>query len=330
MQDVIPPINGHPRGALRPPVRVVPDRPSPPAREAIRPTRSIDGIASVSRTPVAITASQEPLVVAPPVVVAPVVSEAHAAKPEKDVVVEPIVIPKTKAEKKAKRPKKKFDWKRWLLIALAIVLVVVTGYVAIDTWLVNAKATNELSAAASTTASATDGTWTAAQEGKDETKVTGDTLSKYTVAADLPRALYIDKLHIAARVLPMSVSNKGSIQAPLNIYDSGWYSGSVKPGETGAMFIDGHASGPTREGLFAYLDTLKEGDTLQVEKGNGTKLTYKVVHTEVVPLTDIDMKKVLLPYNNVTKGLNLMTCTGKWLPKEYTYDHRVVVYTQQL
>jgi LPXTG-site transpeptidase (sortase) family protein len=96
------------------------------------------------------------------------------------------------------------------------------------------------------------------------------------------------------------------------------------------MFIDGHASGPTREGLFAYLDTLEKNDTLQVEKGDGTKLKYKVVRTEVVALSDIDMKKILLPHNGVTKGLNLMTCTGKWLPREKTYDHRVVVYTQQI
>ena len=128
----------------------------------------------------------------------------------------------------------------------------------------------------------------------------------------------------------MGVNNDGSIQAPRNIFDAGWYNGSVKPGDIGAMFIDAHASGPTREGLFAYLDKLAEGDEIQIEKGDGTRLTYRVAHTETVALADIDMRKALLPHGNILRGLNLMTCTGKWLDDKQTYDQRVIVYAEQL
>lgn len=165
-------------------------------------------------------------------------------------------------------------------------------------------------------------------EGKDEAVVTADELSAYKVSAEYPRALYVNKLNIASRIMPMSINTDGSVQAPINIYDAGWYTGSVKPGETGAAFIDGHASGPTREGLFAYLDTLAVGDTLEVEKGNGEKLTFKVTHTETVPLENVNMKQVLKPYGNAEKALNLMTCTGKWLEDKQTYDQRVIVYTE--
>lgn len=351
MQDIIPPINGQPRGAIRPPARSVSEQPARIApREAIRPVRSIDGmmgrpapvvpvevaepstpvpapvqlvsdVTMVPRTIEAIeaeaptVASPTPVVEADTLAVAPVAPEPQA---EPVAPVAPI---------KEEKPKKRWDMKRWFLIGAAVVLLGITGYVTVDTWMANNKAQATDQATDKDEAS---GTWTAAEEGQDETEVSEDVLAKYAVAPNLPRALYIDKLDIAARVLPMSVNTAGSIQAPLNINDSGWYTGSVKPGETGAVFIDGHASGPTRQGLFAYLDTLQKGDTLQVEKGDGKKLTYKVVHVDVVPLADIDMKKVLLPYPNVSKGLNLMTCTGKWLPKEYTYDHRVVVYTEQV
>lgn len=321
--DIIPQRTGTQRGAIRPPIRVAVEpivRVQP--RDAIRPVRSIDGMTAPMTAPRAAPAGGT---VTPGVVaIEPQAPLTSQPTPEAAVSREE-PVKKRVAEPKARR--KLFDVKRWGLIGTAVVVLGLTSYVSLDTWLANTKVSNELNATAKADGG---GTWTTDQEGQDETKIPKSSLANYAVAADLPRALYIDKLNIAARILPMSVNTVGSIQAPLNINDSGWYSGSVKPGETGAVFIDGHASGPTREGLFAYLDTLKEGDTLQVEKGDSTKLTYKVVHTEVVPLADLDMKKVLLPYQNVNRGLNIMTCTGKWLPREKTYDHRVVVYTQQI
>ena len=169
-----------------------------------------------------------------------------------------------------------------------------------------------------------------AAEASDETPVVADTLSSYKVPADEPRILKIDALGINARVRSMGVNSIGAVQAPVNIYDSGWYSGSSKPGTYGAMFIDGHASGATRQGLFAYLDTLKTGNVVSIEKGDGEVLNYKVVHVETVSKDAVDMNKVLHTYGGASEGLNLMTCTGTWIASEKTYDNRVVVYTERV
>ncbi len=168
------------------------------------------------------------------------------------------------------------------------------------------------------------------KEGSDKAPLPVDALNNYKVAASLPRALYISKINVAARILPMSVNPDDSVQAPLNINDSGWYNGSVKPGGVGAMFIDGHSSGATREGLFGSLDELAEGDTMQVEKGDGTRLTYKVVHTETVDRDAVDMHKMMLPYGNAPRGLNLMTCSGTWVDSDKTLTQRVLVFTEQV
>lgn len=172
--------------------------------------------------------------------------------------------------------------------------------------------------------------WSKEREGRDEAQLPDGTLARYTVAPAAPRALYVDTLSVAARVLPMSVNTDGSLQAPYHIDDTGWYTGSARPGERGAVFIDGHASGATRKGIFAYLDTLKPGDKVRLEKGDGSLLAYEVVHAESIPLDTLDMRTVLQPYGDTTHGLNLMTCTGKWLADRQTYDHRVVVYARQL
>lgn len=167
-------------------------------------------------------------------------------------------------------------------------------------------------------------------EGREEVVVAPDALAGYTVAPDQPRLLMIDKINIRARVLPMGINPDNSMQAPVNIFDSGWYDRSAKPGEAGASVIDAHASGPTRQGLFAYLDTLVQGDRVKVERGDGEVLEYEVIAVETTPLDSIDMEKVLRPYGDATEGLNLITCAGRWLQNQQTYDQRAIVYTKRV
>lgn len=214
-------------------------------------------------------------------------------------------------------------------VGIGIIVIAALAYFGVEQWLSNSKA-NQLTDPNTTLV-------TSAMSGSDDAKGDGPanqtsqpSLDDYKVAADMPRALYINRLGIAARIMPMATTSGNSIQAPINIHDAGWYNKSAKPDQSGAMFIDGHASGATRMGLFAYLDTLKVGDTIEVEKGDGTRLAYVVKKVESVPKDTVDMNSVLSPYDAGTKGLNLMTCTGTWIPSEKTYDHRVVVYTEQV
>lgn len=207
----------------------------------------------------------------------------------------------------------------------AIAILGITGYVAFDTWISNnvvEKTTSSLAAV--------QGDSTAALEGSDENVVSESSINSYAVAADMPRVLTIDKLNVRARVLPMGVTATSAIQAPINIFDSGWYTGSAKPGTPGVSFIDAHASGSTREGLFAYLDTLKAGDIITIERGDKQVLKYAVRSLETQALADIKMTQVLSPKDGIKEGLTIMTCTGKWQADKETYDHRVIVYTERI
>jgi len=212
-----------------------------------------------------------------------------------------------------------------VLIGIVLIVLLAVGYLIYEQIQLNHR--NEIRPTQVT--SAMSGTDTI--KGDDTAnETTKNSLDGYTVAADAPRALYIEALNIAARIMPMGVTANNSIQAPKNIYDAGWYTASAKPGHVGALFIDGHASGATRMGLFAYLDTLKRGDTLVIEKGSGEKLTYVVRATETIPEGSVDMNKVLAPYTPGTSGVNLMTCTGEWVADRKTYTDRVIVYTEQV
>jgi len=327
MQDIIPPRRAD-RGTLR--TTKVPARVGETISMSSRTTRPT-GYTTQTKTVTDIIRPNEEVIVTKTVTTSVVSERAHATKPieslsrqAKSEVLQKALL-SAQRELRSERRKRR-DMKRVTLVFVAVIFVLATGYVSIDTLVTN----NRVKAEGSQGAATAPGASTKEQEGQDEAKPAANALANYAVAADLPRALSIDKIDVTARVLPMSVNTDGSVQAPRNIYDAGWYTGSVKPGEIGAMFIDGHASGPTREGLFAYLDKLEEGDTLQIEKGDGTKLTYKVVHKEVAPLDGLDMKKMLLPYGNTLRGMNLMTCTGTWVDSKQTYDQRVMIWTEQV
>lgn len=166
-------------------------------------------------------------------------------------------------------------------------------------------------------------------ERTDEKKVEENEIDSYKVAADLPRVISIPKIKVNARVLPMGLNPDNSIQAPINIHDAGWYNGSAKPNQQGAVFIDAHASGSTRKGLFAYLDTLTKGDKIAVELGSGQNVSYTVQAVETTDLNKVDMKKVLAVYPGSSKSIAIMTCTGDWVESKKTFTQRFTVYATQ-
>lgn len=210
-------------------------------------------------------------------------------------------------------PKPRRYFKNILAILVILVIAATAGYFSLNWWLADRVA----SPASTEQSSTTD---------RDETPISNDALANYQVAADQPRILHIEALNVKARILPMGVDSDNAMQAPVNIYDAGWYTGSAEPGQPGAMVIDGHASGKTRQGLFAYLDTLTSSDIIKIERGDGAMLNYQVVRVDTVPLDEVDMAKAMRPYGDAAEGITLITCTGQWLEDGQTYDHRVLVY----
>lgn len=164
----------------------------------------------------------------------------------------------------------------------------------------------------------------------DETEPKNDTIRSYRVADNLPRFLTIGSIGVYTKVLPVGLSSNNEILTPKNIYNVGWYQGSSKPGQRGAIFINGHVSGPTKRGVFYNIKKLNIGDIVKLESGNAELFEYRVVHKEEVPVTEVDMNKVLLSYDIDKQGLNLMTCGGEFDKKSSSYNKRTIVYAVRI
>ncbi len=148
----------------------------------------------------------------------------------------------------------------------------------------------------------------------------------YRAPATYPRVIRIPKTNTEARVLALSIAKTGALKAPGNIFDAGWYKDSAKPGEAGAMVVDGHVSGPTKPGVFKNLGKLVKGDKIEIERGDGQTFTYTVQATKVFDADKLEMSGVMVPYVPGKPGLNIITCSGKYDKETSKYEQRTVVY----
>ena len=162
----------------------------------------------------------------------------------------------------------------------------------------------------------------------DETEVTVEEIEEYTVAADKPRYLSIEKLGISnARVIEVGIESSGQLGTPVSIYDVGWYRNSAKPGTGGTMLMDGHNGGPTKTGVFKNLPSLAVGDIITVERGDGTIFKYSVVENNKLSLEEADnsMAKMETSPSIGKESLSLISCTGEWSNIKKTYLSRQFV-----
>ena len=152
----------------------------------------------------------------------------------------------------------------------------------------------------------------------------------YTVPADQPRIMTIPAINVNARVKAVGVTKDNAMGTPANVYDAGWFNQSSKPGQDGAMVIDGHVSSESAHGVFYDLKKLKSGDTITIERGDHTTLNYSVVTTKTYDYNNVDMLAVLRPVDPDKPGLNLITCGGSVIKGTHEFDKRVVVFAKQL
>jgi sortase (surface protein transpeptidase) len=160
-------------------------------------------------------------------------------------------------------------------------------------------------------------------------KPTSQSIAAYTVPSTAPKYLSIPAITVSkTRIIRLGLTSDNQIAVPDNIYNTGWYDGSAEPGQSGAMFIYGHVSSWTANGVFYNLKKLKPMDQILITRGDNKTYTYSVVSTKVYPYNAVNMSQILAPINPKLPGLNLMTCTGQVIKGTSEFNQRLVVFTQ--
>lgn len=170
----------------------------------------------------------------------------------------------------------------------------------------------------------------AADTSIDEAAVTEKQIQAHAVRANEPRYLDIPKLNIAsARVSQVGLTDRRMLDLPKHLDDAGWYAKSSIPGSgVGAVVLNGHNKGYSRDGLFAQLSKLQKGDQVSLERGDGKSLTYEVYDVRDMDIQWVNasgMKEMMRSAEPDKEGLSLIANAGKWVPKDKVFDRRILV-----
>ena len=244
-----------------------------------------------------------------------------ASAEEREPVSQP-EVPQQPVRAKAKR-----RLKPRFMYAAAAVVVAVGALLAYQAFMANTAVEIQVKKLQAANASGDSSSSTSLPS--DEKPADPNYKQNYKVAPLLPRLLTIQKIGVSARVLQVGVDKDNRMDVPKTAYDVAWYNGSSRPGENGAMVIDGHVQGVGGGAVFSKLHTLVAGDTLTVDRGDGKQYVYKVVSTETIPVDQVDMGKLLVSADTAVPGLNLITCAGTYDQQSDQFDSRTIVYTLQ-
>jgi len=163
----------------------------------------------------------------------------------------------------------------------------------------------------------------------DETEVTEQQVSEHRVPDSHPRYISIPSLGVVnTRVFAGGVDDNNILESPMNISDASWYDKSATPGSGGAVLINAHNGGITRNGVFSQLGTLQKSDVIEVERGDGKKFRYEVRENESMALDEVNttgMKTMMESVEPGEEALNLITCDGRWVPRYQQFDRRIML-----
>lgn len=163
-----------------------------------------------------------------------------------------------------------------------------------------------------------------------EQKPTDQDIKTYLVAPSYPRYIRIPVLSLDARVRRLGIDSKGAVAFPTNIYDIGWYDGSVKPGDKdGPSILVGHLMGSTQHGALWGMDKLSTGDSIEIEKGDGTIVAYRITKLHKAEPED-DLTTFLSQEVKGKHDLKIMTANGMYDKVSGDTQQRIVIYATQI
>ncbi len=139
-----------------------------------------------------------------------------------------------------------------------------------------------------------------------------------------PVNLVVKAIGVDAEVIPIGLDANRALAVPRDAQVTGWWSGGSVPGESGPTVIVGHFDSKVASGVFAKLQTLREGAQITIEDSEGSKYVYEVVAMEHLHKTAFPTQKVYGPTEGST--LRLVTCGGKFNRTTGHYLDNTIAY----
>lgn len=223
---------------------------------------------------------------------------------------------------KRSKSKRRFSPAQLTLVGLGCAVFAVGIITSLNTMKTNNEAQAQLKALTKNTAES---------KSKKATAVLGASTKSDTIAAvapDAPKTLIIPQIQLNGIVESISLTATGSMAAPKDPKNVGWYSKSAKPGESPTvMIMNGSVGTATKPGAFALLSKLAVNATFQVIRGDGKTYNYIVVNVVSFDPASQDTAKLLVSSKPGIPTLDLVTTGSTANGNDNTQG--TIVYAEQ-
>jgi len=139
-----------------------------------------------------------------------------------------------------------------------------------------------------------------------------------------PVSLTIPSIGVRTGLVHLGLTSSGELQVPSSTTVAGWYTGSARPGATGAAVIVGHIDSLTGPGVFFRLRLLHRGSRVYVRRADGTLAVFRVTSVRSYPKSRFPTLAVYGPVPDAE--LRLITCGGAFDVATGHYLSNVIVY----
>jgi hypothetical protein len=140
----------------------------------------------------------------------------------------------------------------------------------------------------------------------------------------LPARLRIAAIGVNSSLERLGRLPDGTLEAPREWGQAGWYADGVRPGAQGPAVIAGHVDSTDGPAVFFRLRELRPGDIVVVSDTNGATFRFRVDHTMTYPKSRFPSTAVYGP--TALAQLRLVTCTGQFDRMARSYRENLVVY----
>ncbi|WP_433297477.1 class F sortase [Actinoplanes sp. CA-030573] len=144
------------------------------------------------------------------------------------------------------------------------------------------------------------------------------------MASSTPTRVVIPALGVDVPLVGLGQEADGSMQVPTDAATVGWYTKAPTPGSLGPAVLAGHVDYHHKPGTFHKLSELKPGDSINVDREDGSMAMFSVVKVERYPKNRFPSNAV---YGAISRaGLRLITCGGNFDSSAGHYEDNIVVY----
>lgn len=137
-----------------------------------------------------------------------------------------------------------------------------------------------------------------------------------------PARLLIPKIGLDAKIEPRGLDAKRNLDTPADPNNAAWYDLGPAPGQPGNAIINGHVDWWTGNAVFTYLGRLRPGDTVEVMRGDGQVVKFRVTSLQHVAA---NARIPSLFAASPASTLTLITCMGVWNPVTLSDSQRLLV-----